>query len=191
MKILTKKVYRELFKFNKARSVAVILTLTLTVGFLFGLANSKAVFYDSYDTNMAKLNTPTLRLNYNNYIDSSNISALSNDHQTELQNAGVNGLEGRITMHVQAVYKGQTYEALWIALNSTKDHQNQIDQLRVVSGVNYFENNTDALMIFQFAQGLFSNHGVKLDDKITLKLQNHDLPDLTIKGVVQSNEYTY
>ena len=47
MKILNKKVYRELFKFNKARSAAIIITLTLTVGFLFGLANSKQVRKES------------------------------------------------------------------------------------------------------------------------------------------------
>ena len=191
MKILTKKVYRELFKFNKARSAAIIITLTLTVGFLFGLANSKQVFYDSYDLNMEKLNTPTLRLNFNTYIDSSNISAIQNNHKTELENAGITGMEGRLQMFVTAFYGGKQYDALWIALNSTKDHPNQIDELRTVKGANYFENDSDALMLFQFAAGLFSNHHVKLDDSITLKLENTTFPTLTIKGVVQSNEYTY
>ena len=193
MKILNKKIYRELFRFNKARSVAIIITLALTVGFLFGLANSKGVFYNSYDLNMQKLDTPTLRLNFNTPIDSSNITALQTQHQTELANAGIpsDGLEGRLNMYTTVIYNGKTYDALWIALNSTKDHPNQIDQLRTVKGVNYFENESEALMIFQFAAGLFSNHHVKLGDNITLKLENTTLPMLTIKGVVQSNEYTY
>jgi putative ABC transport system permease protein len=191
MKILTKKVYRELFRFNKARSIAVIVTLTLTVGFLFGLANSKTVFYDSYDLNLEHLNTPTIRLNFNSFIDSSNISSLVTSHQSELQNAGVSGIEGRLFMYVQATYKQHTYDAVWVALNSTKDNPNQIDKLRTVSGNNYFENEDDALIIFQFAGGLLGGHDVKLDDKISMKLETATLSDLTIKGVVQSNEYTY
>ena len=128
MKILNKKVYRELFRFNKARSFAIVLTLTLTVGFLFGLANSKAVFYDSYDLNMKELNTPNLRLDYNNYIQESNVSSLLVDHASELQQAGINGLEGRINIYTQIEYKGKSYDALWIALNTTQDQPNQIDK---------------------------------------------------------------
>ena len=193
MKILNKKVYRELFKFNKGRSFAIVLTLTLTVGFLFGLTNSKAVFYDSYDLNMKELHTPNLRLDYNNFIQDSNVSSLLTNHASELQQAGIteNGLEGRINIYTQIEYNGKSYDALWVALNSTEAHPNQIDQLREVEGNNFFTNDSQALLIFQFANGLIAGHGVTLNDQVHLKLNNTVLPALTVTGIVQSNEFTY
>lgn len=189
MDILNKKVYRELFRHNKARSFAIVLTLTLTVGFLFGLANSKDVFFDSYDLNMEKLNTPEARLQFKDLIDASNLTALESNQK--VQNSNIRKIEGRLYLPgSQVIYKGKTYDAIWIALNSTKNKPNDVDKLRIVQGNNYFENENDSLIIFQFATGILG-HGANLEDSISIKYENTEFTPLTLTGIVQSNEYTY
>ncbi|MHA2364902.1 MAG: ABC transporter permease [Candidatus Hodarchaeales archaeon] len=190
MKILNKKVYREILKKNKFRSAVIIITITLTVGFLFGLANLEGVIYSSYDLNMEKLNTPELRLHFDRFIDEKNITSLL-ENQTMLNAGEIENIEGRLFLHAKATYNEKTYEALWIALNTTQNSQNKIDQLRKVKGVNYFEGVEDEAFIgFQFSDSMFG-HKVKIDDKIDLKYQNYNTTELNVIGTVQSNEFTY
>ncbi|MFW9929573.1 MAG: FtsX-like permease family protein [Candidatus Thorarchaeota archaeon] len=191
MKILNKKVFREIFKKNKLRSLIIILAIFMTVSFFFGLANSKGAIFASYDENLVKLNSPEARLSFSDFININNVSKLL-DNTSVLQQAGIQGIEGRIYVHADVTYKGTTYDAYWIALNSTKDHPNQIDKLRILKGVNYFNpgNVSDALIGYQFAESIFG-HNVQLGDKFTIKYNGITLPELTVKGTVQSNEYTY
>lgn len=190
MKVLNKKIYREIIRTNKFRSAVIIVTVMLTVGFLFGLANTEDAFYASFDKNIEEHNIPEARLFFQKMIDENNLTVLQNN-DTLLEEAGVQMLEGRIYLQAQAEYDGEFYEAIWVALNSSKGNPNQVDQLRTLHGRNYFEgNNSEALLNFQFAESLFG-HNVKVGESVKLSYGSNDPIDMEVVGTVQTPEYTY
>lgn len=128
MKILTKKIFRE-FRFNKFRSLVIVITVAITITLGIGLLNIK----DSYDATIAahheNLNNADLRIRLNEYIPENNLSSWLSDQ--DVQSAGVENLEGRIFLYTTVTYKGEDYKAYTIGVNFSL---NEINTLDIISG---------------------------------------------------------
>ncbi|MFQ5978842.1 MAG: ABC transporter permease [Candidatus Heimdallarchaeota archaeon] len=195
MRILWKKVYRE-FRHNRFRSFVILFSVAIAVGLLVGLANSWTEIDASLEKNHTKTRNADVRLNFEpQWIDEQNVSAILNN-ETLRDEAGLasnDPVEGRIFLRAQIQYKSENYSTYWIALNSTKDNKNQINQLGVHKGINYFENPSTpkALLDYHFAESIMLGKGVKVGEELTIFYGNESYGPVEIAGIVHDAEYTY
>jgi len=184
LKILTKKIFRE-FRFNKFRSIVIILTVIITITLGIGLLNIKQSYDATIAAHHANLNNAELRIRLNEYIPEGNLSDWSTD-QT-IKDAGVENLEGRIFLFASVTHNSEDYKAYLIGVNFS---QNEINHLEIKSGDQPISNN-EVLVEKHFGSFLFGGaSSVKLEDKLTI---NYGLfsENFTISGFVVDSDYFY
>ncbi|MFX0208932.1 MAG: hypothetical protein ACFFDT_23310, partial [Candidatus Hodarchaeota archaeon] len=184
MKILTKKIFRE-FRFNKFRSLVIIITVAITITLGIGLLNIK----DSYNATIAahheNLVNADLRIRLNEYIPENNLSTWLSDQ--EVQSAGVENLEGRIFLYTTVNYKGEDYKAYTIGVNFSL---NEINTLKVISG-GLPSSNSEVLLEKHFRAPFLSGPTpVKVEESLTVNFG--PLSDnFTISGIAIDSDYFY
>ncbi|MFX0050447.1 MAG: FtsX-like permease family protein [Candidatus Hermodarchaeota archaeon] len=184
MNILTKKIFRE-FRFNKFRSLVIVITVAITITLGIGLLNIK----DSYNATIAahheNLVNADLRIRLNEYIPENNLSTWLSDQ--EVQSAGVENLEGRIFLYTTVNYKGEDYKAYTIGVNFAL---NEINTLEVISG-GLPSSSSEVLLEKHFRAAFLSGPTpIKVDESITVKYG--PLSDnFTISGIAIDSDYFY
>lgn len=187
MKIMTKKVLRE-FRFNKFRSISIVVTVALSVAFLVGLNAALQSMNASLEKNHEIFNNAEVRIRYPTFLNSSSVTELPD--LEDMQRAGVIAVEGRIFLYSEVEYKDKTYTAYWIAINSTEDKQNEINKLIAKKGDNFISSNENVLVEAHFGLGLLGP-GVDLEDELTIKYGGIVEESLEISGVVSDSDYYY
>ena len=124
MKILTKKIFREI-RLNKFRSVVIVLTVTITIALGIGLLNIK----DSYDATITahyqNLQNADLRVRLGEFIPDQNLTEWLS--QSDIQEAGIEDLEGRIFQYATVTYNDVEYKAYLIGVNFSKNTINHLE----------------------------------------------------------------
>jgi putative ABC transport system permease protein len=184
LRILTKKIFRE-FRFNKFRSIVIVLTIAITISLGIGLLNVK----DTYDATIAahheNLNNADLRIRLNEFIPANNVSAWLTDQ--DIQNSGVENLEGRIFLYTIVNYKGEDYKTYMIGVNFSL---NEINTLEVFPG--YVPSNDSEILLERHFQAAFLTGPtpIKVGESITVKYGALS-DDFTISGIATDSDYFY
>ncbi|MFX0203513.1 MAG: ABC transporter permease, partial [Candidatus Hodarchaeota archaeon] len=183
MKILTKKIFREM-RFNKFRSAIIILTIFTAISLGIGLVNMVGSVDVSVIANDEKLNNADLRTRLTEYISEDEVSSLLTE--SEKAAAGIIDLEGRIFEYASVVYQEKIYDAYLIGVDLEK---NTINKLQLRSGT--FPRVTNQVMVEQhFGSDLLYSTGAAVNDPLTISFRNATL-DVTIAGFVADSEYLY
>ncbi|MFX0172601.1 MAG: FtsX-like permease family protein [Candidatus Hodarchaeota archaeon] len=184
MKILTKKIFRE-FRFNKFRSLIIVITVAITITLGIGFLNIK----DSYNATIAahheNLVNADLRIRLNEYIPEHNLSSWLSEQ--DVQNAGIEKLEGRIFLYTTVNYEGEDYKAYTIGVNFSL---NEINTLEIISG-GLPSSNSEVLLEKHFKAAFLSGPTpIKVKESITVNYG--PLSDnFTISGIAIDSDYFY
>jgi putative ABC transport system permease protein len=184
LKILTKKIFRE-FRFNKFRSLVIVITVAITITLGIGLLNIK----DSYNATIAahheNLNNADLRIRLNEYVPENNLSSWLSDQA--VQGAGVENLEGRIFLYTTVNYEGEDYKAYTIGVNFSL---NEINTLEVISG-GVPSTDSEILLERHFQAAFLSGPTpIKVNESITVTYGPLS-ENFTISGIATDSDYFY
>lgn len=184
MKILTKKIFREI-RFNKFRSIVIVATIAITVSLGIGLLNIK----DSYDASITahheNLNNADLRIRLNEFIPENNVTDWLST--PDIQDSGVENLEGRIFLYTTVTYNGKDYKAYTIGIDFSL---NQINTLELTKGkIPSIESEIILEKHFQSAF-LIGDTPLKINESITLNYG--PLSEVfSISGIAIDSDYFY
>ena len=193
MKILTKKIFREI-RFNKFRSAVIILTVMIAITLGIGLFTLKQSLDESLAAHHEILNNADLRIRLNNYnTTEENVSVWKQNAAIEI--AGISDLEGRIFHHSSLSYKNKTYKTYLIGIGE----HNTINQLKLTKGTNQFLTSQPLIDQLSTNQVLVERHfgkmifggGADLNDKLTIELDNNSSFEVEIVGFVADSDYLY
>ncbi|MFX0086586.1 MAG: ABC transporter permease [Candidatus Hodarchaeota archaeon] len=193
MKILTKKIFREI-RFNKFRSMVIILTVMLTITLGIGLFTLKQSLDESLAAHHKTLNNADLRIRLNNYNLTEN-NVLAWLENPKIHEAGISDLEGRIFHYSSIIYKNKTYKAYLIGIGE----HNTINQLKLVKGTDQLSDSQPLINQLSTNQVLLERHfgkmlfggGAELNDELTIQINNTSAISMEISGFVVDSDYLY
>ncbi|MFX0125075.1 MAG: hypothetical protein ACFFAE_15695, partial [Candidatus Hodarchaeota archaeon] len=183
MKILTKKIFREI-RFNKFRSSMIILTVFLALTLGLGLVNLKDSAMESVAETNRQLNNADLRIRLTEYMPESEVLMLLNESESKA--AGITDLEGRIFEYTTVIHKDKIHKAYLIGVDFDKNRINKL-QLRTGS-----ENlSSDQVLVEQhFGNILLVGAQAELNDEISIFFRN-SIANVSIAGFVADSEYIF
>ncbi|MFX0183207.1 MAG: FtsX-like permease family protein [Candidatus Hodarchaeota archaeon] len=182
MKILTKKIFREI-RFNKLRSAIIILTVFTAISLGIGFVNMVSSGYASVAANDKFLNNADLRVRLTEYISEDNVSSLLNESEKEA--ADVSGLEGRVFEYASVIYKEKLFNAYLIGVDLGT---NEINTLKLRSGKLPLVN--QVLVEQHFGAGQIGGPGAELNEELTINFKDKAI-SVTIAGFVADSEYIF
>ncbi|MFX1507180.1 MAG: ABC transporter permease [Promethearchaeota archaeon] len=183
MKILTKKIFREI-RFNKFRSSLIILTVFLALTLGLGLINLKDSAMASIAETNRQLNNADLRIRLTEYMPESEIESLLNESQKKA--TGVTDLEGRIFEYATVVHNNKIHKAYLIGINF---ENTKINQLYLRTGSE--ELSEDQVLVEQhFGDIILLGAQAKLKDEISIFFRNSTV-NVSIAGFVADSEYVF
>ncbi|MFX1513392.1 MAG: ABC transporter permease, partial [Promethearchaeota archaeon] len=183
MKILTKKIFREV-RFNKFRSIVIILTVAVAIMIGIGFMNVKKSFNATIAAHHANLNNADLRMRLNKYITIDEESLLQ---RSSIKNAGITDIEGRIFQYTSVDFKGENYKGYLIGVNFNK---NSINTLEIERG-SLPQTQNEALVERHFGAGVSGDDGIALNSVLTIIASNNTSFNVTISGAVIDSDYLY
>ncbi|UCE13172.1 MAG: FtsX-like permease family protein [Candidatus Heimdallarchaeota archaeon] len=183
MKILTKKVFREI-RFNRFRSIMIILTVFLALTLGLGLINLKDSAMKSVEATNQQLNNADLRVRLKKYISEANVSSILNEVQKE--NSGISDMEGRIFEYCTVNYKDKIHKAYLIGIDFEKT---RINQLKLRGGKETLSN--DEVYVEQhFGNVLPLGARADLNDPLSIIFENSTV-NITIAGFMADSDYIF
>ncbi|NPD90312.1 MAG: FtsX-like permease family protein [Asgard group archaeon] len=190
MKILTKKIFREM-KENKFRSLSIIIIIALTVMLLAGLRASHPVLFNTYELNQRYYDVADGTFTFSEPMELNNVTAIKNNIEFMDQN-NIANIEGRIHYLTEITFKGEKFQAVIFGI----DYPNEVNQLVIEKSATDIDNekhilqsNSSCLVETHFAGGLFGQ-GVELDDQIEVRFPDSEM-NFTVKGIAQDSYYSY
>ncbi|MCG3221779.1 MAG: FtsX-like permease family protein, partial [Candidatus Heimdallarchaeota archaeon] len=190
MKILTKKIFREI-KENKFKSLSIILIVALTIMLLAGLRAGHPVLFNTFELNQKYYNVADGIFTFSEPMESNNITAIRNNIDFMNQNKIVK-IEGRIHYLTEINFQGEKFQAVIFGV----DFPNELNQLVIEKRATDIEDeklilqsNSSCLIETHFAGGLFGQ-GVEPGDQIEVRFPDNEI-NFTVKGIAQDSYYSY
>ncbi|MFX0211619.1 MAG: FtsX-like permease family protein, partial [Candidatus Hodarchaeota archaeon] len=183
MKILTKKIFREI-RFNKFRSILIILTVFVAMSFGIGFLNIVNSAKASVEANDELLNNADLRIRLTEFISENDVVTLLTE--SERETAGITNLEGRIFEYASVIYNEDLYNAYLIGVDLGR---NAINTLQLRSGTIQLSAN-QVLVEQHFSGALLFGTGASLNEHLTINFRDFTM-DVTIAGFVADSEYLF
>ncbi|MHA1200335.1 MAG: ABC transporter permease [Candidatus Heimdallarchaeaceae archaeon] len=190
MKILNKKIFREIWK-SKFRSFSIVLIVALTIALLAGLRAGHPVLFNTYDLNMTYYNVADGTFSFSEPIETNNVTEIRNN-TVFMEENNITKIEGRIHFLTEIVFKGEKFQAVVLGI----DYPTEINQLVIERKAEDITNtslilqsNTSCLLDTHFAGGLLGQ-GVEIEDQLEVKFPDSDI-NFTVKGVAQDSYYSY
>ncbi|MFX0015373.1 MAG: ABC transporter permease [Promethearchaeota archaeon] len=183
MKILTKKIFRDI-RFNKFRSIMIILTVFLALTLGLGLMNLKDSAMASVEATNKELNNADIRIRLSEYIPENNLSSLISESEKEI--AGITDLEGRIFEYCTVKFNNKIHKAYLIGINFEKT---RINKLRVKVGNEQLSD--DQVFVEQhFGNVTLVGVQARLQDQLSIFLGN-SIANVSIGGFVADSDYIF
>ncbi|MFX0084397.1 MAG: ABC transporter permease [Candidatus Hodarchaeota archaeon] len=183
MRILTKKILREI-QLNKFRSSIIIITIFVTISMGVGLINLKSSAEASRVANDEKLSNADLRIRLNEYNTLENLTSALNE--SEIQNAGILKLEGRIFLYSSIYYEGELHSAYLIGVNLEINH---INKLHLIRGSKQLLSH-QVLVEQHFTKEIAVGENAALNDFLSINLFNSTV-NVSIGGIVADSDYSF
>ncbi|NHJ46577.1 MAG: ABC transporter permease [Asgard group archaeon] len=193
MKIMSKKIFREIWR-SKFRSASIVILVAFTVAFLGGMRASYPMILATYDLNRDTYNVADGRFSFNQPIHENNATALATN-SSFLSNAKINRIEGRVIFYSDITYNNEKFQAVIIGV----EYPNKVNQLFIeeasedITDVNQIiDSNASCLVETHFAGRVVKLIGqdVQLEDQITINFAGLPI-DFTVKGIAQDTDYMY
>jgi ABC-type antimicrobial peptide transport system permease subunit len=193
MKILTKKIFREIWS-SKFRSASIVILVAFTVAFLGGLRASYPMIVATYDLNRETYNVADGRFSFYQPIHENNATLLENNYNL-LSEAKINRLEGRVIFYSDITYNNEKFQAVIIGI----DYPNKVNQLVIeeksedITDINtILDSSTNCLVETHFAGRAVKLIGqdVQLDEQLTINFAGLPI-EFTVKGIAQDTDYLY
>ncbi|UCG04547.1 MAG: FtsX-like permease family protein [Candidatus Heimdallarchaeota archaeon] len=183
MKILTKKIFREI-RFNKFRSSMIILAVFLALTLGLGLINLKDSAMESVAETNRQFNNADLRIRLTEYVPENEISSLLSE--SERETAGITELEGRIFEYSTVIHNNKIHKAYLIGVDFKKT---EINKLKLRTGSDKLSN--DQVLVEQhFGNILPLGARAKLNDDLSILFRN-SMVNVSIAGFVADSEYIF
>ncbi|MFW9906014.1 MAG: ABC transporter permease [Candidatus Thorarchaeota archaeon] len=183
MKILTKKIFREI-RFNKFRSSMIILTVFLALTLGLGLVNLKDSAIASVAETNRQLNNADLRIRLKENMPENEIQSILTESQKGV--AGITDLEGRIFEYATVTHNDKIHKAYLIGIDFEK---NKINKLRLRAGTKQLSTN-QVLIEQHFGKILLVGAQAELNDEILISFRN-SIVNVSIAGFVADSDYIF
>ncbi|MBY9000666.1 MAG: ABC transporter permease [Candidatus Heimdallarchaeota archaeon] len=193
MKILTKKLFREIWR-NKFRSISIVLVIAISITLLSGLRAGHPVLFNTYELNQEYYNVADGTFSFSEPIGNNNISSIKTN-SSFLDDFSIDRIESRIYFMTEILFKGDKFPAAVIGVN----FPNQLNQLvieekssEIIDETTILDSNTSCLVETHFAGRAikFLGQNVSLNDEISISFPG-ETTNFTIKGIAQDSYYSY
>ncbi|MCE7743067.1 MAG: FtsX-like permease family protein, partial [Candidatus Heimdallarchaeota archaeon] len=190
MKILTKKMFREIWK-SKFRSLSIVLIIALTITLLAGLRAGHPVLFNTYDLNLTYYNVADGTFSFSEPIEANNVTEIR-ENIAFMEENNITKIEGRIQFLTEIVFKGEKFQAVVLGI----DYPTEINQLVIERQAEDITNtslilqsNSSCLLETHFAGGFFGQD-VEVGTQLEVKFPDSDV-NFTVKGIAQDSYYSY
>jgi len=193
MKILTKKLFREVWR-NKFRSVSIVLVIAISITLLSGLRAGQPVLFNTYELNQDYYNVADGTFSFSEPLGNTNVSTIKTN-SSFLDEFSIDRVESRIYFMTDIQFKGEKFPAAVIGVN----FPNQLNQLvieekssEIGDESTILDSNTSCLVEIHFAGRAikFLGQNVSLNDEISITFPE-ETTNFTIKGIAQDSYYSY
>ena len=193
MKILTKKIFREIWD-NKFRSLSIVIVIALSITLLSGMRAGHPVLFNTYDLNQEYYNVADGTFTFSEPLGNANVTDIK-ANSSFLEEFRIDSLESRIHYTTEVQFNGEKFQAVVLGIN----YPNQLNQLvieekssDIIDDSTILDSNTSCLVETHFAgkaTKLFAQD-VNLDDEISVIFPNETM-NFTVKGIAQDSYYSY
>ena len=193
MKILTKKLFREIWR-NKFRSISIVLVIAISIALLSGLRAGQPVLFNTYELNQEYYNVADGIFSFSEPLGNTNVSTIVTN-SSFLDEFSIDRVESRIYFFTEILFKGEMFPAAVIGVN----FPNQLNQLvieekssEIGDESTILDSNTSCLVETHFAgrAAKFLGQNVSLNDEISITFPE-ETTNFTIKGIAQDSYYSY
>ena len=193
MKILTKKLFREIWR-NKFRSVSIVLVIAISIALLSGLRAGQPVIFNTYELNQDYYNVADGTFSFSEPLGNANVSTIKTN-SSFFDEFSLDRVESRIYFMTEIQFKGEKFPAAVIGIN----FPNQLNQLvieekssEIGDESTILDSNTSCLVEIHFAGRAikFLGQNVSLNDEISITFPE-ETASFTIKGIAQDSYYSY